>query len=138
MGRYRLCPSGTGSNLMGGVTVTKEEAWKLANDWVAAWNAHDLDMIMTHYEDVVELTSPVAARLLGTADGRVVGKTNLRAYFQRGLEAYPELQFRLEDVLWGLNSVVLYYTNQKGTRSAEFMEMSAAGKVQRVVANYNG
>ena len=118
--------------------MTKEEAWKLANDWVAAWNAHDLDMIMTHYEDVVELNSPVAARLLGTADGRVVGKTNLRAYFQRGLEAYPELQFRLEDVLWGLNSVVLYYTNQKGTRSAEFMEMSAAGKVQRVVANYNG
>jgi len=138
MGRYSLGPSGTGSNLMGGVTVTKEEAWKLANDWVAAWNAHDLDMIMTHYEDVVELNSPVAARLLGTADGRVVGKTNLRAYFQRGLEAYPELQFRLEDVLWGLNSVVLYYTNQKGTRSAEFMEMSAAGKVQRVVANYNG
>jgi predicted ester cyclase len=118
--------------------VTREEAWSLAKDWVAAWNAHDLDMIMTHYEDVVELTSPVAARLLGTADGRVVGKTNLGAYFQRGLEAYPELQFRLEDVLWGLNSVVLYYTNQKGTRSAEFMEMSAAGKVQRVVANYNG
>jgi predicted ester cyclase len=118
--------------------VTREEAWSLAKDWVAAWNAHDLDMIMTHYEDVVELTSPVAARLLGTADGRVVGKTNLRAYFQRGLEAYPELQFRLEDVLWGLNSVVLYYTNQKGTRSAEFMEMSTAGKVQRVVANYNG
>lgn len=118
--------------------MTREEAWSLAKDWVAAWNAHDLDMIMTHYEDVVELTSPVAARLLGTADGRVVGKTNLGAYFQRGLEAYPELQFRLEDVLWGLNSVVLYYTNQKGTRSAEFMEMSAAGKVQRVVANYNG
>jgi predicted ester cyclase len=118
--------------------VTKEEAWKLANEWVAAWNAHDLDLIMAHYEDEVELTSPVAARLLGKPDGKVVGKANLRAYFQRGLEAFPELQFRLEDVLWGLNSVVLYYTNQKGTRTAEFMELSAAGKVARVVANYNG
>jgi hypothetical protein len=118
--------------------VTKEEAWKLANEWVAAWNAHDLDLIMAHYEDEVELTSPVAARLLGNPDGKVVGKANLRAYFQRGLEAYPELQFRLEDVLWGLNSVVLYYANQKGTRTAEFMELSAAGKVARVVANYNG
>jgi predicted ester cyclase len=67
----------------------------------------------------------------------VAGKANLRAYFQRGLEAYPELRFRLEDVLWGLNSVVLYYTNQKGTRTGEFMEMSATGKVARVVANYN-
>jgi hypothetical protein len=117
--------------------VTKEEAWKLANQWVVAWNAHDLDLIMAHYEDEVELTSPVAAKLLGKPDGRVVGKANLRAYFQLGLEAYPELQFRLEDVLWGLNSVVLYYANQKGTRTAEFMELSAVGKVARVVANYN-
>jgi len=84
--------------------VTKEEAWKLANEWIAAWNAHDLDAILAHYEEAVELTSPVAARLLGRADGKVVGKENLRAYFQRGLEAYPELRFELEDVLWGLNS----------------------------------
>lgn len=117
--------------------MTKEEAWNLANHWVAAWNAHDLDSIMTHYEDAIELTSPVAAQLLGRSDGKVIGKANLRAYFQRGLEAYPELQFRLEEVLWGVNSVVLYYTNQKGTRVAEFMEVSAAGQVVRVVANYN-
>jgi predicted ester cyclase len=117
--------------------VTRDDAWKLANQWVAAWNAHDLDSIMTHYEDAVELTSPVAARLLGAPDGKVAGKANLRAYFQRGLEAFPELRFHLEDVLWGVNSVVLYYTNQKGTRTAEFMELSVAGKVARVVANYN-
>ena len=117
--------------------MTKDAARELAKDWVAAWNAHDLDLIMTHYEDAIELTSPAAAQLLRTSDGRVVGKANLRAYFQRGLEAYPELHFQLEDVLWGINSVVLYYTNQKGSRTAEFMELSANGKVARVVANYN-
>jgi predicted ester cyclase len=120
-----------------GTAVTRDEAWSLANHWVAAWNAHDLDLIMTHYEDAIELISPVAARLLGMPDGKVSGKPNLRAYFQRGLEAYPELHFRLEDVLWGINSIVLYYTNQKGTRTGEFMELSASGKVVRVVANYN-
>jgi len=117
--------------------MTKDEAWALANHWAAAWNAHDLDLIMTHYEDAIELTSPVAARLLGTPDGKVNGKPNLRAYFQRGLEAYPELHFHIEDVLWGINSIVLYYTNQTGTRTAEFMELSPRGKVVRVVANYN-
>ncbi len=117
--------------------MTKDEAWNLANHWIAAWNAHDLDLIMTHYEDAVELTSPSAAQLLGTSHGKVIGKNNLHAYFQRGLEAYPQLRFHLEDVLWGINSVVLYYTNQKGTRTAEFMELSPAGKVARVVANYN-
>ncbi len=117
--------------------MTRDEARNLANHWVAAWNSHDLDLIMMHYEDAVELTSPVAARLLGTPDGKVAGKANLRAYFQRGIEAYPELHFRLEDVLWGVNSVVLYYTNQKGTRTSEFMELSVTGKVARVVANYS-
>jgi hypothetical protein len=118
--------------------VTKDEAWKLAREWVAAWNAHDLDAIVSHYDDAVELTSPAAAQILGTADGRVVGKADWRAYFQRGLEAYPQLQFHLEDVLWGVGSVVVYYSNQKGTRTAEFMELSARGKVARVVAHYNG
>jgi predicted ester cyclase len=117
--------------------MTKEDAWNLANHWAAAWNSHDLDLILTHYEDAVELTSPAAAQLLGRSDGKVVGKANLRAYFQRGLEAYPELHFHIEDVLWGVNSVVLYYTNQKGTHTAEFMELSAEGKVARVVANYS-
>ena len=117
--------------------MTRDDAWNLAHHWIAAWNAHDLDLIMTHYEDAVELTSPVAAQLLGTSDGKVLGKPKLRAYFQRGLQAYPELHFHLEDVLWGVDSVVLYYTNQKGTRTGEFMQVSAAGTVKRVVAHYN-
>lgn len=116
--------------------MTRDEARDLASHWVEAWNTHDLELIMTHYEDGIELTSPVAAQLLGTLDGKVRGKANLRAYFRRGLEAYPDLRFQLEDVLCGVSSVVLYYRNQKGTHTAEFMELSAAGKVARVVANY--
>ena len=92
---------------------------------------------MTHYDDAIELTSPAAAQLLGLPNGKVIGKANLRAYFQRGLEVYPELHFHLEDVLWGWNSVVLYYTNQKGSHTAEFMELSATGKVTRVIAHYS-
>lgn len=117
--------------------LTKDEILNLANDWVAAWNSHDLDAIMSHYDDAVELTSPVAAQLLGIPNGKVIGKANLRSYFQRGLEAFPELHFDLENVLSGLNSVVLNYKNQKRTRTAEFMELSAARKVTRVIAHYS-
>ena len=69
--------------------MTRDEAWTLANHWVAAWNAHDLDQIMNHYENDVVLTSPVAARLLELADGRVIGKANLRAYFERDCGPSP-------------------------------------------------
>jgi len=29
--------------------LTKEEAHGFAANWLAAWNAHDLDQIMAHY-----------------------------------------------------------------------------------------
>jgi predicted ester cyclase len=113
----------------------KPRIWPII--WIAAWNAHDLETIMFHYDAAVELTSPVAAELMGTPDGKVAGKSNLRAYFQRGLQAHPQLRFELVDVLWGLHSIVLYYKNHKGTHTAEFMELSPSGKVTRVVANYS-
>jgi hypothetical protein len=118
--------------------MTKEQAQELAKHWVAAWNAHDLDKIMSHYEDDAVLTSPVAAKILNDPSGTVRGKDALRAYFKKGLEVYPDLSFRLIDLMWGLNSVVLYYVNQKGTKTGEFMEIGRTGKVSRVVANYNG
>lgn len=117
--------------------MTADDAKHLADRWIAAWNAHNIDAIMSHYDDAVELISPTAARLLGTPDGRVTGKANLRAYFKKGLDAFPELHFEIKEVLVGMSSVVLYYTNQKGTHTAEFMELSPAGKVIRVVANYS-
>jgi ketosteroid isomerase-like protein len=118
--------------------IDEAHARKFADEWVRAWNAHDLDQIMSHYDDEVVLVSPVAARLLGDPSGRVSGKAALRAYFRRGLEAYPQLRFELLDVMWGLDSVVLYYTNQKGSRTGEYMELTPTGRVSRVVANYNG
>ena len=45
--------------------------------------------------------------------------------------------FELKDVMAGLNSLVLYYTNQKGTRTGEFMDLGASGKVTQVVAHYS-
>jgi predicted ester cyclase len=117
--------------------MTREELRTFAKDWIAAWNAHDLESILSHYEDAIELTSPVAAQLLGRPDGKVAGKDDLRAYFRYGLETYPELHFQLETVFWGLNSVVLCYANQKGSRTAEFMELSSAGRAVRVVASYS-
>jgi ketosteroid isomerase-like protein len=117
--------------------VTRDEIRQFAEDWVAAWNAHDLEAIISHYDERVELISPVAEQLLGIPNGKVTGKASLREYFQRGLKAYPELHFDLKDVLAGLNSLVLYYTNQKGTRTGEFMDLGAGGKVTRVVAHYS-
>ena len=117
--------------------LEEKQARELAGHWVEAWNAHDLDAIMAHYAESVVLVSPVVVRLLGYPSGTVSGKSALRAYFALGLKAYPQLRFDLLDVMWGLDSVVLYYANQRGSKTGEFMELDSTGKVCRVVANYS-
>jgi len=117
--------------------LTEATVRQFADDWICAWNSHDLDAILSHYAPEIVLTSPVAARLLNDPSGAVTGQAALRSYFSRGLEAYPNLAFELLDVLWGLSSVILYYKNQNATKTGEFMELNADLKVTRVVANYS-
>ena len=115
---------------------TEQQAYAFAHAWADAWNSHDLERILAHYTDEVVLTSPVVVQILGDASGSVRGKAALRAYFARGLAAYPELRFDLVNVLWGVGSIVLYYANQRGTMTAEVMELDEHGHVTRVLANY--
>lgn len=108
-----------------------------AHEWIAAWNSHDIDRILAHYAPDAVLTSPVAQRIL-QGDGNVRGIEALRAYFTRGLQAYPNLRFELIDFLAGIETIVLYYRNQlNGGKTAEAMLLNPQGKVARVWANYS-
>ena len=127
----------SGSYLMTEYLMTEDEARSFAADWIEAWNSHDLDRIMTHYAEDLVLVSPIAAQLLNDPAGIVRGKDSLREYFQKGLQAFPQLRFDLIEVMRGLSSIVLYYKNQKGTKSGEFMELNPQRKITRVVANYS-
>lgn len=114
-----------------------QEAKQFAKAWCEAWNAHDLDLILSHYADQVVLTSPTAARLLSHPAGVVDGKHALRHYFGVGLKAYPNLQFEVLDVTCGVSSMVVNYANQNGVKVSEFMELGTDGKVTRVIAHYS-
>lgn len=84
-------------------------AREFAQDWVDAWNGHDLERILSHYDDEVLLTSPVALKLLN-----------------------------LIDVLWGTETIVIYYINNvRGSKTAEVMLLNPAGKIRCVWANYD-
>jgi ketosteroid isomerase-like protein len=112
-------------------------ARQLAYNWVDAWNSHDLERILSHYDDGVVLISPVALKLLN-GDGTVRGKAALREYFSRGLDAFPDLRFDLIDVLWGTETIVIYYFNNvRGSKTAEVILMNSAGKIRQVWANYD-
>jgi ketosteroid isomerase-like protein len=49
--------------------VDHVDAVAFADDWVNAWNSHDLEKILSHFAGNVVFTSPVAAQFLDDSDG---------------------------------------------------------------------
>lgn len=109
---------------------------KLAQEWLHAWNAHDLDNIMQHYAEDVTFYSPFIQRLNNDPNGCIKGVTALRDYFQRALVAYPDLFFEPYHVLEGVNSIVIYYKSVGDKLAAEMMTLNEEGKVTEVRAHY--
>ena len=105
------------------------------HDWLRSWKQRDLDAILSHYADDVELQSPPVVHLLGETSGTVVGKEKLREYFQKVLVALPEeVELELLGVFGGVDSLVVHF-QAKGGQGAELMKLNAEGKVHRAIAH---
>jgi predicted ester cyclase len=110
---------------------------EFAQNWINAWNSHNIESILSHYMENIEFTSPFVVRLLNQPTGTLHGLENLRSYFLKGLEAYPDLRFELIQVLEGVNSITLYYHSVKNLMSAEVMVLNEKGKISKVIAHYS-
>ena len=98
-----------------------------AEEWEAAWNSHDLTRILAHYSEDVVFRSRRAMRLMGR--GELQGKTALRDYWSRALEAQPGLSFVVVDVLHGHGMLVITYRNQNDVLAAETLRFGPDGLV---------
>lgn len=116
--------------------ITEEQAGKFASDWIESWNAHDLDRIMSHYDQDVEYYSMFLAKLTGNEAGMIRGKDDVKAYLSMGLSAYPDLHFELLNVFAGVASVVLQYRSVNKLIAAEVFELNAQGLITRVQCHY--
>lgn len=110
-----------------------------AAEWVAAWNAHDLDRILSHYAADVVFESPVIRERLGKASGQVRGQDELRAYWSGAFKAYPDLRFEVLDVLRGIDGgAIRYFSHVRGCEVVEVFSFDASGLVARSAAFYAG
>ncbi|GAA1445335.1 nuclear transport factor 2 family protein [Leifsonia poae] len=98
------------------------DARAFADDWLAGWNAHDLDAVLAHFSDDAVFTSPVARQLLDGSDGVLRGKAAIREYWEEGLRRIPDLRFEIVDVYAGLDTVVINYRNQRGGLVCEVLQ----------------
>lgn len=117
--------------------ITEEQAAAFGRDWIVAWNRHDLDAILAHYDDAVVFCSPFVAKIAGEPSGILRGKARLRPYFAEALKKYPDLNFTDLRALAGVSSITLTYRSVAGLHAAEVMTLDAAGRVVRVDAHYS-
>lgn len=110
---------------------------RFALEWISAWNSHDIEMIMQHYADQIDFTSPVIQQVGYSKDGKIYDKTALKAYFRLALQKYPDLHFELVQVLSGVGTVVLYYKSIQGKYTAEYMEWDQEDRICVVKAHYS-
>jgi ketosteroid isomerase-like protein len=117
--------------------ITDVQARRIAQEWISAWNSHDLELILSHYDDKVEFSSPFIIELLGEKSGMLHDKKMLAGYFSKGLSARPDLQFELIDVLVGAEGIVLYYYGVDRRRVAEVLMLDSRHKIIKVLVHYS-
>lgn len=117
--------------------ITEKQASNFAQDWINSWNSHQLNAIMEHYADEIEFYSPFVPLLKFNGTGLITSKNELARYFKTGLDAYPDLEFKLHNVFTGIDTVTLYYTSVNGRMAAEVFQLNGNGKAKRVFCNYS-
>ncbi|HEY5303718.1 MAG TPA: nuclear transport factor 2 family protein [Acidimicrobiales bacterium] len=101
--------------------MNQDHAHKFAREWVEAWNAHDLELILTHFTDDVVFTSPVAEKIVPGSEGVIRGKSDLRDYWREGLRLIPDLRFEVIGVYRGIDAIVIHYRNQNNRLVCEVL-----------------
>jgi len=117
--------------------IDRNWAEAFAREWVDAWNAHDLERILSHYTDDFEMTSPLIVERMGVASGRLKGKEAIRRYWGQGLAGAPNLRFELLQVMVGVNSLAIVYKSVTAGRTViERIEFDDHGKAVQAEALY--
>ncbi|EAU54808.1 nuclear transport factor 2 family protein [Mariprofundus ferrooxydans] len=115
--------------------MNKEHAHAFAQEWISAWNSHNLEKILSHYDDDFEMSSPAITKLTGEPSGVLRGKKAVGEYWSGALKKFPDLKFKLLHTLIGANSVVLIYEGVLGL-STEVFHFGPDGKVIKAFAHY--
>lgn len=117
-------------------TITQEYAHQFSREWINAWNAHDLDRVLSHYADDFEMSSPMIIKVAGEPSGRLRGAETVRAYWSKALQMLPDLHFDLIAVLTGVGSIALHYRASDGRLALEVFHFGPHRKIEKAFAHY--
>ena len=108
----------------------------LGKQWLDAWNSRDLERVLSLYSDEAEMTSDKIPAFGFDPTGTLRGKDRLRQYWRKGLELLPNLHFTLIDVYVSPDSLVVFYSNERGAKICEYLRLDGDGKIRQGSANH--
>ncbi len=115
--------------------ISRDFANQFATEWIAAWNSHGLNQILSHYTEDFEMSSPYITQVTGEASGTLKGQQLVGAYWTKALQRSPTLHFELVSTLIGVESITLYYRGARGM-AAEVFFFNSDNQVYKACAHY--
>lgn len=94
---------------------------QFAREWMAAWNARDLEAVLAHFSDDAMFSSPVALRMGHGIDGVLTGKDAIRQYWTAALALKPALPFTVRSVHAGVNVLAIAFDMHDGKQRTEIL-----------------
>ncbi|PIF46929.1 SnoaL-like protein [Chryseobacterium sp. 52] len=110
---------------------------KFAEKWISAWNSHDLEDILSHYAENIEVTTPMITLATGGKESTLKGKEAVREYWEKALDKFPDLHFELVKSTEGVHSVALFYKSIMDKYAVEVMFFDDEGKINKMYAHYD-
>ena len=117
--------------------LSTQHAVAFAQNWINAWNSHDLDRILAYYTDDFEMTTPFMVKFMKHPTGTLKGKDTIRPYWEKAFQFIPNLQFQLIEVLASVDSISIYYQAILGKRGVEVLFLDPNGRIYKSIAHFN-
>jgi hypothetical protein len=106
---------------------------KIACQWFAAFNAHDLEALLLLYDDNAEHFSPKLKVRHPETKGLIKGKEALRTWWQDAFERLPSLQYEVIRLTPYENRVFMEYIRhvpgEEDLYVGEMLEVNTSGLI---------
>jgi SnoaL-like domain len=116
--------------------IDKVKLKKAALQWMEDLNQRNLEKLMQHYADGVEFYSPTVITRWQVSEGKLVGKAAVERHFRKAIEEVPGMRFEFSAILFGVESVIIFYKRETGVLAADLVFFDDTGKVKEVRAYY--
>ncbi len=120
--------------------MTSQKNLSIAHAWFEAFNSHNLEKLLSLYDDEAEHFSPKLKIRHPETNGLVIGKEALRTWWQDAFDRLPSLHYKVTSLTANTDRVFMEYIrtvdHEEDMLVAEVLEI----KENRIIASrvYHG